>query len=84
MGGPIRLPAVAKFYLNCQHVLVPQAIKEFRNAHNSFLIFAFDAVVAKLWPEKTYTIRYVGPTICNETGNGPKSALAATSLIVID
>lgn len=41
-------------------------------------------VVAKLWPEETDTVRYVGPTICNETGNGPKSSLAATSLIVID
>jgi len=30
------------------------------------------------------TVCYVGPTICNETGNGPNSSLAATSLIVID
>jgi hypothetical protein len=41
-------------------------------------------LVAKLWPEKTETVRYDGPTICNETGNGPNSSLAATSLIVID
>jgi len=37
-----------------------------------------------LWPEKTDTVRYVGPTICNETGNGLKSSLAATCLIVND
>jgi hypothetical protein len=42
------------------------------------------AVVAKLWPEKTDTVRYVGPTICKKTGNHPKSSLAATCLIVID
>ena len=40
--------------------------------------------VAKLWPERTDAVRYVGPTICNETGNRQKSSLAATSLIVID
>jgi hypothetical protein len=43
-----------------------------------------DGIVAKLWPEKTDTVRDVGPTICNETGNGPNSSLAATCLIVID
>jgi hypothetical protein len=35
-------------------------------------------------PEETDTIRYVGPIIYNETGNGPKFSLAATCLIVID
>jgi hypothetical protein len=53
-------------------------------AHGAFLIFAVDTFVAKSWPEETDTVRYVGPNICNETGNGPKSSLAATCLIVID
>ena len=49
-----------------------------------FTLNSAEPIVAKLWPEKTDTVGYVGPTICNKTGNGPKSSLAATCLIVID
>jgi len=65
-------------------VLLARLLKGFGKAHGAFLIFPGDAVVAKLWPEETDTLRYVGPTNCSKTGNCPNSSLAATSLIVID